>query len=83
MRRQGRKGSSEITKFPTLEVRNPTGLTFSGPVQGRPKEVTRIVINNLFLQLKAFAAGPVYRSSNELSTKDKREDQTDQCCRGY
>ena len=29
-----------------------------------------ILINNLLLQKTAFAAGPVYKSSNELSTKD-------------
>merc|ERR1712083_438867 len=33
VRRQGRKGSSEVIKFPTLEVRDPNELTFSSPVQ--------------------------------------------------
>jgi len=53
VRRQGRKGSSEVIKFPTLEVRDPNELSFSSPVQKT-----------------AFAAGPVYVSSNALSTKD-------------
>jgi len=53
VRRQGRKGSSEVIKFPTLEVRDPNELTFSSPVQKT-----------------AFAAGPVYVSSNAFSTKD-------------
>lgn len=56
VRRQGRKGSSEVIKFPTLEVRDPNELTFSSPVQKT-----------------AFAAGPVYISSNSLSTKDIEE----------
>merc|ERR1712192_374642 len=53
VRRQGRKDSSEVIKFPTLEVRNPNELGFASPVQNT-----------------GFAAGPVYKSSNELSTKD-------------
>jgi len=56
IRRQGRKGSSEIIKFPTLEVRNPNELLFASPVQKT-----------------AFAAGPVYKSNNELSTQDIEE----------
>jgi len=56
VRRQGKKGSSEIIKFPTLEVRNPSDLKFASPVQKT-----------------AFAAGPVYKSNNELSTKDIEE----------
>merc|ERR1719186_2241348 len=56
VRRQGRKGSLQNIKFPTLEVRDPNELTFSSPIQ------------NI-----AFAAGPVYQSSNELSTTDIEE----------
>jgi len=53
VRRQGRMGSSQNIKFPTLEVRDPNELTFASPIQ------------NI-----AFAAGPVYKSNNEVSTKD-------------
>ena len=41
VRRQGRKGSSEVIKFPTLEVRDPNELSFSSPVQVRHPHVGR------------------------------------------
>ena len=71
IRRQGRRGSSEIIKFPTLEVRNPNELSFASPVQvSKTKYLSYKNFQNIFSQKSVFTAGPVYKSSNELSTKD-------------
>ena len=49
VRRQGKKGSSEIIKFPTLEVRNPSELTFASPVQvSRNEDQLKILKVHLF-----------------------------------